>query len=105
MVDKYSAADLQNAGRLKQMRMVAGLVNQQNRKALPITFGSAAAIIVVFVIVGVVLHITRMIGVRKLSQNKTAADRAGVIAGEAQDNPALARQMASPSVGTRQSGT
>lgn len=56
MVDKYSAADLQNAGRLKQMRMVAGLVNQQNRRALPITFGSAAAIIVVFVIVGVVLH-------------------------------------------------
>jgi hypothetical protein len=56
VVDKYSAADLQNAGRLKQMRMVAGLVNQQNRKALPITFGSAAAIIVVFVIVGVVLH-------------------------------------------------
>jgi transcriptional regulator len=55
-------------------------------------------------IVGVVLHITRMIGVRKLSQNKTAADRAGVIAGETQDNPALARQMASPSVGTRQSG-
>jgi transcriptional regulator len=56
-------------------------------------------------IVGVVLHITRMIGVRKLSQNKTAADRAGVIAGETQDNPTLARQMASPSVGTRQSGT
>ena len=56
MADKYSAADLQNAGRLKQMRMVAGLVNQQNRKALPIMFGSAAAIIVVCVIVAVVLH-------------------------------------------------
>jgi hypothetical protein len=56
VVDKYSAADLQNAGRLKQMRMVAGLVNQQNRKALPITFGSAAAIAVVCVIIAVVLH-------------------------------------------------
>jgi transcriptional regulator len=47
-------------------------------------------------IVGVVLHITQMIGVRKLSQNKTPADRAGVIAGETLDNPALARQMRRP---------
>ncbi|HEX6522559.1 MAG TPA: DUF4191 domain-containing protein [Streptosporangiaceae bacterium] len=56
MVDKYSAEDLQGAGRLKQMRMVARLLNQQNRKALPITFGSAAAIIVVCLIIAVVLH-------------------------------------------------
>ena len=55
MVDKYSADDLAKAGRLKQIRMVAGLVNQQNKRALPITFGSAGAIIVVFVVVGVVL--------------------------------------------------
>ena len=55
MVDKYSADDLANAGRLKQMRMVAGLVNQQNKRALPITFGSAAAIMVVLVVIGVVL--------------------------------------------------
>jgi hypothetical protein len=53
VVDKYSAADLQNAGRLKQMRMVASLVNQQNRKALPITFGSALGIAVVVVVVAV----------------------------------------------------
>jgi uncharacterized protein DUF4191 len=53
VVDKYSATDLQNAGRLKQMRMVAGLVNQQNRRALPITFGSALGIIIVFALVGV----------------------------------------------------
>ncbi len=52
MVDKYNADDLAKAGRLKQMRMVAGLVNQQNRKALPIVFGSAVGIIVVFVLVG-----------------------------------------------------
>jgi hypothetical protein len=52
VVDKYGAEDLQNAGRLKQIRMVAGLVNQQNRKALPIIFGSAVAIIVVCVLVG-----------------------------------------------------
>lgn len=55
MVDKYSAADLQNAGRLKQIRMVAGLVNQQNKRALPLTFGSAAAIIVVVVVIALVL--------------------------------------------------
>ncbi len=52
MVDKYNADDLAKAGRLKQMRMVARLVNQQNRKALPIVFGSAAGIIVVFVLAG-----------------------------------------------------
>jgi transcriptional regulator len=44
-------------------------------------------------IVGLVLHITKLIGVRKLSQNKTPADRAGVIAGETRDNPTLAQHM------------
>jgi Domain of unknown function (DUF4191) len=52
VVDNYSADDLANAGRLKQIRLVAGLVNQQDRKALPIVFGSAVAIIVVCVLVG-----------------------------------------------------
>ena len=44
-------------------------------------------------IVGVVLHITRLEGARKLSQNKTEADRQGVIAGQRTENPALARQI------------
>ena len=52
MVDNYSADDLQNAGRLKQIRMVAGLINQQNRTAMPIIIGSAVGIIVVCVLVG-----------------------------------------------------
>jgi hypothetical protein len=52
VVDKYSAEDLQNAGRLKQMRMVASLVNQGNKKALPITFGAGVAIIAVLVVAG-----------------------------------------------------
>ena len=52
VVDKYSAEDPTKAGRLKQIRMVASLINQQNPKAMPIVFGSAAAIIVVFVLVG-----------------------------------------------------
>jgi hypothetical protein len=52
VVDQYSAEDVQNAGRLKQIRMVAKLVNQQNKRALPIVFGSAVGIIVVFVLLG-----------------------------------------------------
>ena len=52
MVDKDSAEGPAKVGRLKQIRMVASLVNKQNPKALPIVFGSAAAIIVVFVLVG-----------------------------------------------------
>jgi Domain of unknown function (DUF4191) len=52
VVDKYSAEDPSKAGRLKQIRMVASLVNQQNRKALPIIAGSAVGIIVVFVLIG-----------------------------------------------------
>jgi Domain of unknown function (DUF4191) len=52
VVDNYSADDLAKAGRLKQIRMVAKLVNQQNRKAMPIIAGSAVGIIVVFVLIG-----------------------------------------------------
>jgi hypothetical protein len=52
VVDNYSAEDLAKAGRFKQIRMVAKLVNEQNRQALPITVGAAAAVIVVFVLLG-----------------------------------------------------
>ena len=52
MVDQYSAEELKNAGRLKQMRMVAKLVNQQDKRALPIVVGAGVGIIVVFVLVG-----------------------------------------------------
>lgn len=52
VVDNYSADELANAGRLKQIRLVARLINQQNKKAMPIVFGSAIAIIVVLVLVG-----------------------------------------------------
>jgi hypothetical protein len=55
VVDQYSADELQNAGRLKQVRMVAKLINQQNRRALPIVFGSAALVIVVLVVIGLVI--------------------------------------------------
>jgi len=44
-------------------------------------------------IVGVILHITKLEAVAKLSQNKSEADRAGVIAGASEENPALAEAM------------
>jgi Domain of unknown function (DUF4191) len=47
-----AAADMANAGRLKQIRMVAGIVNRTNPRALPIVFGSALGIIAVLVVVG-----------------------------------------------------
>ncbi len=50
-------------------------------------------------IVGVILHVSKLIGARKLSQNKRLEDREGVIAGQTRDNPALARQMIRASKG------
>jgi transcriptional regulator len=44
-------------------------------------------------IVGIVLHITKLEGKVKLSQNRTEADRLGAIAGVAETNPALAAAM------------
>ena len=44
-------------------------------------------------IVGLVLHVTRLEGKAKLSQNKSLADRTGVIEGTAQKNPTLAAAM------------
>jgi transcriptional regulator len=45
-------------------------------------------------IVGVVLHISRLEGKKKLSQNKSKEDQQGVIAGLTHENPALAEAMA-----------
>jgi hypothetical protein len=47
-----SAADMANAGRLKQIRMVAGLIRRSNPRAMPIVFGSALGIVAVLVVVG-----------------------------------------------------
>ena len=52
-----AAAEMANAGRLKQMRMVAGLVRRQDPKALPIIAGSALGVIAVFVVLGLVLNL------------------------------------------------
>ena len=44
-------------------------------------------------IIGIVLHISKLEGKAKLSQNKSEADQEGVIAGVAIENPALAEAM------------
>ena len=47
-----SAAEMANAGRLKQIRMAAGMVRRSNPRAMPIVLGSGLGILVVLVIVG-----------------------------------------------------
>jgi transcriptional regulator len=44
-------------------------------------------------IVGIVMHVTRLEGKVKLSQNKTLPDRTGAADGAAQENPSLAAAM------------
>jgi hypothetical protein len=51
-ITKDTAEGLANAGRLKQMRMVAGLIRKTNPKALPIIIGSGLGILAILVIVG-----------------------------------------------------
>ena len=50
-----TAADMAKAGRLKQIRMVAGLVHRSNPRALPIVFGSGLGTLAVLVIVGLLV--------------------------------------------------
>jgi uncharacterized protein DUF4191 len=47
-----TAADMASAGRLKQIKMVAGLINKSNPKAMPIIFGSGLGVLAVLVVVG-----------------------------------------------------
>ncbi|HEY1818816.1 MAG TPA: DUF4191 domain-containing protein [Trebonia sp.] len=61
MVDQYSAEELQKAGRIKQILMVGKLVNQQNKRALPIVFGAAVLLIVVCVLIGLLTGLTALL--------------------------------------------
>jgi hypothetical protein len=56
-----SAADIAKAGRLKQIRMVAGLVHKANPKAMPIVIGAGLGTLVVLVIVGVVTNLAALL--------------------------------------------
>lgn len=51
-ITRDTAEDLANAGRLKQMRMVVGLIRKTNPKGLPIIIGSGLGILAILVIVG-----------------------------------------------------
>jgi hypothetical protein len=51
-LNRENAAELANAGRLKQIRMVAGLVHRSNPKAMPIIIGSGLGTLVILVVVG-----------------------------------------------------
>jgi hypothetical protein len=51
-INRDSAADLANAGRLKQIRMVAGVVRRANPRAMPIVIGSGLGVLVILVVVG-----------------------------------------------------
>ncbi len=51
-ITKDAAADLASAGRLKQIRMVAGLVHRSNPRAMPIILGSGLGTLVILIVVG-----------------------------------------------------
>jgi hypothetical protein len=44
-----------SAGRLKQIKMVAGLINKSNPKAMPIVIGSGLGVLAVLVVVGLLI--------------------------------------------------
>jgi Domain of unknown function (DUF4191) len=51
-ISSDTAEDLAKAGRLKQIRMVAGLVHKSNPRAMPIVIGSGVGTLVILVVVG-----------------------------------------------------
>jgi Domain of unknown function (DUF4191) len=52
VINAETAEDLAGAGRLKQIRMVAGLVRRSDPKAMPIVLGAGLGTLVVLVLVG-----------------------------------------------------
>ncbi len=59
--ERKAAADVASAGRLRQIRMVAGIIRKSNPKALPIVFGAAAGVIIVFVVVGLLTGLAALL--------------------------------------------
>jgi hypothetical protein len=58
---KKDAADPAAMGRLKQIRMVAGIIRKANPKALPIVIGTAVGIIAIAVIVGILTGLAGLV--------------------------------------------
>src|SRR3984885_12697509 len=53
--DKRDAADPTSMGRIKQIRMVAGIIRKANPKALPIVIGTGVGIIAIVVVIAVLI--------------------------------------------------
>jgi Domain of unknown function (DUF4191) len=60
-ITRDTAQELANAGRLKQMRMMAGLVRRSNPKAMPIIIGSGLGTLAVLVIVGLLTGLAALL--------------------------------------------
>jgi len=58
---RETAEDLANAGRLKQMRMVAGLIRKSDPKAIPIIVGSGLGVLVVLVVIGLLTGLAALL--------------------------------------------
>jgi Domain of unknown function (DUF4191) len=56
-----TAEELANAGRLKQIRLMAGLVRRSNPKAMPIIIGSGLGTLAVLVIVGLLTGLASLL--------------------------------------------
>jgi len=60
-ITRDAAADMANAGRLKQIRMVVGLVRKSNPWALPIIIGSGLATLVILVVIGLLTGLAALL--------------------------------------------
>jgi Domain of unknown function (DUF4191) len=54
-ITRDAAEDLASAGRLKQIRLVAGVIRKSNPKAMPITVGSGLGVLAVMVVIGLLV--------------------------------------------------
>jgi Domain of unknown function (DUF4191) len=57
-ITRDAAEDLANAGRLKQVRMIAGLIHRTNPRAMPIVIGSGLGTMAVLIIIGLFTGLT-----------------------------------------------
>jgi uncharacterized protein DUF4191 len=60
-ISRETAADMANAGRLKQIRMVAGLVRKSNPRALPIIIGSGLGVMAVLIVIGLLTGLAALL--------------------------------------------
>jgi len=54
-VTREAAENMASAGRLKQIKMVAGLINKSNPKAMPIVIGSGLGVLAVMIVIGLLI--------------------------------------------------